>query len=551
MRLVGVRTKDLMLGSAAVMVPVLLASYAISAALGVLVGIRMSSFTKQITELTQQAVAPGVLWRTPVTGSFVAALLMFGAAWLSGLRHFVKIAPIDAVTGRDESVPRAGGARSPLLAGMAFVVLGWGIVLIAPEEIRMAALLPLLGGAALVSIVLPVAIGGLLRSGEPRAVRMLAGRQLQVAWRRNATLSVAFAVAIMMALCMAGVAGSIKETVGASVERWTPAQLYVQAARVGHNLQNEMFPASFEEELRSVDGVDATCSYSYSNVGIGDRRVQMWSWGATRPCETLTDLRVSRGSRDFLTRLGRDEIAISSNFARTRHMSVGSTVRMPLPTGHRTVTVKAVVDDSASDGGMIIAGSRLYHEVTASSGSYAFYVALRPGADAAKVKRSIENLFGTHHPRAVVLTQHQLRTIFASIVARLVSAFEAVAWVMFVLAVLVGATTLASGLRERQHALALTRLTRATAKLVGRQIVLESLLVAFAAWAVAMPVGLLSIRPMLDAQALQSGVLPPVTVPMWLTALSLPLVALCILLALLIANPKRANTPLRALLAQE
>jgi putative ABC transport system permease protein len=76
MRLFGVRTRDLMLGSAVVMVPVLLLSYVVGALLGVLVGIQMSSFTRQITELTQQAVTPGTPWQMPVLGALAAALLM-------------------------------------------------------------------------------------------------------------------------------------------------------------------------------------------------------------------------------------------------------------------------------------------------------------------------------------------------------------------------------------------------------------------------------------------------------------------------------------------
>ncbi|WP_399081998.1 ABC transporter permease [Streptomyces sp. BBFR2] len=551
MRLFGVRTRDLMLGSAVVMVPVLLGSYVVGAALGVLVGARMSSFTKQITELTQQAVTPGVPWQMPVLGAFAAAVVMFGAAWLSGLRRFMKITPVEAVSGRDQTVPRPGGAVLPLAVGAAAVALGAVTVFLAPDGLRMVALLPLLGGAALVSVVLPVALGGLLRRGSPRPVRLFSGRQLQIGWRRNAALGVTFAVAIMMALTMAGVASSIKDSVSTSVERWTQGQLYVQAARAGQNLQNDVFAAPFEKDLRSVKDVDAACTFSYSNVGLGDRRVQMWSWGATKDCQTLTKLRVSEGAPDFLTSMGKNDIAVSSSFARTRDISAGDTLQLPLPTGHRTVTVRAVLDDTASDGGMIIAGARLYHEVTDSPGSYAYYVGVSPGANPATVQKNIEAAFGDRYPRAVVLTQQEIRDVFASITARLVSAFEAFAWVMFVLAVLVGAATLASGLVERQRSLALTRLTGSTSKAVNRQILFESLAIAVTAWVIAMPVGVLSINPMLDAQSLQSGLLPSVTVPTLLSGLSLPLVVVCVVLALLVANPRRANTSLRDLLAQE
>jgi putative ABC transport system permease protein len=96
---------------------------------------------------------------------------------------------------------------------------------------------------------------------------------------------------------------------------------------------------------------------------------------------------------------------------------------------------------------------------------------------------------------------------------------------------------------------ALLRLSGALARSVRTQLMAEVVLLAAGSAVVSLPVGWLAIVALLDAQAVQSGIRPSVQIPMLLSAMSLPLVIACMLLALLIANPGRANTPLRDLLA--
>jgi putative ABC transport system permease protein len=550
MRLTGVRTAHLMAGSAAVMVPILLVSYVIGVVLGVVVGGNLGSFTRQITDLSQQAVTPGTPWELPALGALVAVVLMFLAAWVSGVRRFTRVEAIEAVSGRGEVAVLPGGVRKPFLIGAALLAAGVLVVLLGPPVVQSVGLVPLLGGAALLSVVLPVVIGLALRKGEPGPVRLAVSRQLQLGWRRNAALCVTFTVSVVSAVAMAGVAGSIKHEVAASVERWTPGDLYVQAAPLGTNLRNETLPKELERELRAVDGVEAVTTFSFTYLELDGRRVQVWSWGRS-DLDRLSRLTVTEGPADVLDQLDDDDIAVSVNYADAQGVSAGDVLDVPLPTGHRRVTIKAVVDDSASDGGMLIASPELYAEMTGSTQVYAFFVGVDGSADKSVVRDALAAVVKDGHPRSRVVTQQILRDTVANITARLVSAFEVFAWVMFVLAVLIGAATLASGLVERRRANALLRLSGATAKSVRTQLTVEVVLIAAGSAAVSLPVGWLAIVALLDAQAVQSGIRPPVEIPVLLSALSLPLVVACMLVALLIANPGRANTPLRDLLAQD
>src|SRR6202035_3327367 len=153
--------------------------------------------------------------------------------------RFVKISAIDAVTGRDQVALRPGGWAWPLLTGLAVLALGLAALVLLPPGLRAASLAPLLAAVALLAVALPVAAGALLRRGEPGPLRLSVSRQLQAGWRRNATLGITFGIAITMSLAMSGVAGSILADVSGSVDRWTQADLFVQAAEAGQNLQHE------------------------------------------------------------------------------------------------------------------------------------------------------------------------------------------------------------------------------------------------------------------------------------------------------------------------
>ncbi|MBF6478063.1 FtsX-like permease family protein, partial [Nocardia cyriacigeorgica] len=244
LRLLGARHRDLILGSGAVMLPILLFTYLIGAVAGLFLGSRLSAFTTQITNLTQQALNPGFPWLPAVLGAFGGAVVMFGFAWLSGLRRLRSVAPIDAMNNRDTQAVRTSKVTAPLAGAVVAVVLGVLILLLAPPLFKSAALVPLLFAVAVLATVLPVLAGAGLRTGTSGPTGMFVGRHLEVGWRRNAALTITFAVAMVMSISMSGVSTSIKNEVGNSVDRWSSVDLFVQAAPTGELLTGEALPMS-------------------------------------------------------------------------------------------------------------------------------------------------------------------------------------------------------------------------------------------------------------------------------------------------------------------
>ncbi|MBF6169874.1 ABC transporter permease [Nocardia blacklockiae] len=556
MRLAGARTTDLLAGSGLVLVPIMVCSYAIGAVLGLATGHALDSIGTQLTNFTQQALRPGSNYPIPLLGGAMACAVMFGAAWLSGLSRLRRVTAIDAVTGRDRTPLRAGGLRVPLAVSAVSVVaaaaaIAWARRISAPTlsaVVHGLAGPPLILGAALLGVVLPVVAGVAVRTWSRRPGGLVVGRQLQVQWRRNAALATTFAIALVTSVAMSGASLSMRHELDASMARWTRADVYAQAAPIGQNLSSETFPASLAAEIRAVPGVTAVYSFSWAAAVVNGSRYQIWSLAGDIAAGTAT--RVLDGPDDAIARLTGDRIAVASNFARTQHVGIGDTLSIPTLDGMRSATVVAVLDDAASDGGAIFVGDDLFRRVAGDVGVYA-YGATAAAEHRAAVTAELETLLAQRYPRAAVLDRDAYRAGVSSMLARLMSSFGVFSWVMYAVAAVVGTTTLASNIDERRRGLAVSRLVGASGRAEGRMLAGEASIIGACAWLVAAPCGVAMTVVMVGAQALQSGIVAPPAVPWPMLAAGLPVTLLTVAAALRLARRSAGSLPVAAVLADE
>jgi putative ABC transport system permease protein len=556
LRLLGVRYGDLLVGSGIVLLPILLASYAIGATLGCVVGNSLSSFRGQITNFTGQAFDPSLSLTIPLLGAFVAAALMFGFAWLVGLWQLRRATPIDAIAGRDTVATSQSLVRWPVLVGTGCFALAAVALVFASAVVRGIGMLPLLVGVALLSAVLPGIAGGTIRLASSGSSGLLVGRQLQVEWRRNAALGITFAIALLTSIVMFGVASSIRDDINSSNDRWTQGQVYVTAAPLGHNYGGETFPASVRARIAAVPGVRSTDTFSYVNAIVRGGRHLVESVGGdaaklTSPQLTAGPPAVLSGREDLFEALRGDRIAISSNFARTQGLGVGSAFQIPTSAGHRTAHVVAVIDDAVSDGGMVMVGRDLFHQVAGSSRIFYVGAGLAAGADAGAVRDRLATLMGRDYPRAQVLTVDEYRADVSSMLSRLMSSFTIFAWVMYFVAAIVGTATLASSIAERSRAVALTRLVGGRRRSIRSLFGVEAMITVIIAWLIAVVGALLAIPAMIAGQSAFSGLLPSVQIPVEMIAVSLPMAALATAVALFIARRTLSELPLAELVSAE
>lgn len=553
LRLCGARIRDLALAASLVMGGVFLISVLIGGPLGILIGASLSSFTRTLITLTQLAASPGVPVVEPLSRAIVISLVIFALALGSSLVTIRQMPVIEAVVGRRE-VGRLDSARwrlTLLVAAVALVVSLFCLLALSSSQQQLA-LVPLLVLLGALSLIAPTLIGAMIRR-RPSFASLGAGRELALSARRTASLLYVFGLAIAMAIALQGAASSLQNGIARGVEAWTGDYLFVQPAGSGANLQDDKFSTATAGRLRDVAGVSQVAYFTYSTVEMHDTRIPIWTWGPNHSGR-YADLDSTEGpsGEALWRRLRGPAVAVSSNYSRLYDTKVGDQVSVPAPDGStRKLHVAAVVDDLTTTTGMLVVGPRQYIALTGDRRAYEDILSIAPGASANAVGARVKHLLAPDYPGIAVYDQTQIRDRFNSLTGQLVGAFIVFSRIMFVLALLIGGATLATGLSLRQRSLALTRLVGAPVTMIKSQLRREALALGIASWLIAAPVGIGVIYAMISAIAAQSGSLPRVELPVSLILISLPLALGMSLLSLLAAAPRRRIPVTVVALAEE
>lgn len=555
LRLVGVRNSDLVIGSGLVLLPILLATYLIGATAGILLGRGLSSFRTQITNFTGQAFDPGLTLPLPLIGAFAAAVIMFGVAWLSGLWQLRRTTAIDAIAGRDVKLAATAQVWRLVAVGVGAYVLAGVIIGVGKGIVQALAVLPVIVGLAVLSTVLPVLGGALLRRISTGPTGLLVGRQLEMSWRRNAALGITFAAALFSSLTVMGGSSSIRSDIDESMARVTSGDMFVAATPLGESMAAEQFPVALREQISRMSGVTSVDSFalSYPVIDGGRNLIEEIGGdgaGQAKPRVAAGPQDAISGARSIFDYLTGDDVAVSTGFADLHDLKVGSTLDLPTPHGHLTVHVVALVDDSISDGGMVLAGHAVYEQV-AGPGIYSIGIKFAPDVDRSAMRQQLEHLVSAKYPRAVVLDLAEYRGGVSSILGRLMSSFIVFAWVMYGIAAVVGVATLASSMSERARGLALTRLIGGPARKVQRLVGIEAVVIVVITWLIAVPASLIGIPAMIGGQSLVSGLRPPSLTPVTMIAVSLPVSVLSVCVALFIARRSMAAQSISEVLVDE
>jgi putative ABC transport system permease protein len=541
LRLCGARVLDLALAAAAVMAGIFAISVLVGGPIGILIGAALSSFTHTLITLTQLAANPGVPVVEPLTQSIGISLLVFAITLGSSVLAIRQMSVIEAVVGRRE-VDRVGSERWRLTVGVAAgaLVISLVTLLALPASDRQVSLLPLLVLLGALSLLAPTVVGALIRRRSGFA-SLAAGRELALSARRTASLLFVFGLAIAMAIALQGAASSLQDGISHGVERWTGPYLFVQPAQSGANLQDDKFGTRTGERLARLPGVKDVAYFTYSTVELHETRVPVWTWGPDHSGRYANFDSTEGPSGEALWHaLEGPNVAISSNYARLYGTKLGEQISVPTVGGApRQLRVVAVVDDLTTTTGMLLVGPRQYLALTGDRRSYEDILVPRPGASTTAIAARVENLLDGSYPGIAVYDQAQIRDRFNALTGQLVGAFIVFSRIMFVLALLVGGATLATGLSLRRRSLALTRLAGAPVSTVQAQLRREALALGLAAWLIAAPVGIGLVYALIAAIAAQSGLLPTVELPTVLIVASLPLALAMSILSLLAAAPRR------------
>jgi putative ABC transport system permease protein len=544
LRLIGVTRGNLLAAALMLVAPLLIVSMIVGVPLGLLLGSQLSGFSVRLVELTQLATEPGLpIWR-PVLGAFLNAQLMFGAATIGAVVSIVRTPVVDGITGR----ARAGSERATIIsvATIAGLLAAAAISLwVLPVRARGLALVPLLLLIPAGSGVVPRLLGSVVSHGGGWT-RLIAGRNLAHGTRRGIAFVAVFAFAISMSLAIEAIARSIQKDVGSSVDAWTRSDIFIQTAESGANLADDKFAPETAQTLARTPGVGATAYFTYSTVELGGRRIPLWTWGSPaglRGLQQFVDLDVVEGPRGlvFWRDLNRGSVAVSSNYAYLHRVEVGDVLTVPTRDGSRRLRVDAIFKDLASDGGVLVLAPRVQQTITGDPRRYQLMANLQPGAEFDAVSARLRAKLGGSYPNLVIWNRDESRHRFDELNSQLLQSFRLLARILFLMALLVGATAIAAGLAARRRSLALERLIGTSSHLLRRQIVGEYMSLGACAWLIGFPIALAASPALIRALAIGTGLVPDLDFPWMLALIALPLTAVVSGLALLLAGGFRED----------
>lgn len=324
---------------------------------------------------------------------------------------------------------------------------------------------------AVVWLTVPRALAAMVSSasrlalGDSRGLRSLVGAGGRSARARLAGTTWALFAATFVLAAISTISSSFIASVSGQVDQVLTADLVVDSG----TFTRGGLPATLVAELREVPGVDAVSGLRIGQAIVANSSTRLTALDGSTMFEVL-DLRTREGSA---SRLGADDVALSSRFARDHHLSLGSTAYTDFNTGGvLPLQVSVIYDAPTTLIGDVIVNTSLLQRVTPSSVDYAALVALDPTqrAAAADGVRQVAGAAGFDR----VLTPEQL----VSQRSELLRGFQdVIQWMLLfsvLLAVLGVANTLLLGVNERRRELGLLRAVGASRQQIVRLVTTEA-----------------------------------------------------------------------------
>lgn len=430
----------------------------------------------------------GLRPRTIIVGLSVGTLTTFLSALLPAIRGS-RQPPVAAL--RHEAAPaRATFSVRRLIIGVgasgaATAMLGYGMygksVPLRFAFIGLGALGLFLG----ISMLSPLAVRPVARIiGAPLARTGMAGVLARENSRRNPQRTSSTAAALMIGIAVVAAIA----TLGSSIDRSLNAILdrSVKAEVIVSNDNSGIIDPSVESIVAQNPNVDAVVPIRYNQFDLGGKkRVLIGIPPAT--VSRAFDLEVARGS---LSELGEKGVLLHSDIASTLNKDVGESVSMGFPDGTETFVVSGIFENNQLFGANYVIALAEYERLYTEQQDAQIFVALKPGADAARVAVDLGAGLQRDFPQLTVLDQEEFAERQSSQIRSLLLVVTALLLLSIIIALLGIANTLALSVFERTREIGLLRAVGTSRRQTRRMIRYESIIIAVLGAALGIVIGL-------------------------------------------------------------
>ncbi|MGH2499752.1 MAG: ABC transporter permease, partial [Candidatus Limnocylindria bacterium] len=292
---------------------------------------------------------------------------------------------------------------------------------------------------------------------------------------RSAVTAAALAAAITMVVGMASFIESDRRTIFDWLDQAVNADLFVSAAPLGANSTPIALDPAIGDDISRIVGVRAADRFRQVRIAVAD------SFAALASTDIPVYLTRGRpifapGSEpyDLLRMTGRDEVAVSDNFARKHRVGQGDTLTLRTPDGPRDFRIVAVTIDYTTDQGLIFMDRTTYVRAFHDTAVDSFAVMLADRSREAEVRHALEGLEG-----GALFVQSNAE--FKTSIRKLVDDFFATTYVMEGIALLVGvlgvANTMLVAVLERRREIGVLRAVGASRRQIRRTVLVEAAII--------------------------------------------------------------------------
>jgi putative ABC transport system permease protein len=331
--------------------------------------------------------------------------------------------------------PGAAGPTASVL-GFGTLLMIFGLALLAPTLVR-----PL---SSVIGKPLEAMLG---LSG--RLARENSNRQPQ----RTAVTASALMIGVSLVVLVTIFAAGLRATIDQGIDEQVTA-----AGIITHDDGFSPLPAGLVDALEGVDGVSAVSAMRFETGRIVGEQGNTGVTGVdTATVRDVLTLNWDEGSDDVLSGLGTSGAAISNDFAESKDLAVGDSVRFLTPRGNEvSYEVEGIYDATAGFvGGIVVSNESLQNDWDSDDIAFAM-VAGESGADPEAIKRSEEQLL-SEFPTAKPMTIDDFKEEQNAQINVLVYIVLALLALSVIVAILGVINTMALSVYERMRELGMLR----------------------------------------------------------------------------------------------
>jgi putative ABC transport system permease protein len=320
------------------------------------------------------------------------------------------------------------------------------------------------------------------RAARPLGIEVVLGaRALREAVARAATVVSAVMVAVAMLVALTVMVGSFRRTVDTWITQTIRGDLYVEP--VGHRVSGaaSVLPPGLVAATRALPGVAAVDTYRATPLLF--RGALSSAVGIDFGVQSAFGHLALVGGADPRAALARaragDGVLVSESFAYRHRLRAGDTIELPAARGPARARIEGVFYDYSTDGGAVFMDGGQFERRWATRRIESMAIYLRPGTDAAAVRRAfLARVAGT---RLLAVTPNQdLRRRALKVFDQTFQVTWALQGIAVLVAVLGVVGTLTALVLQRGREIGILRASGATRAQVRRMVLTESGLIGLA-----------------------------------------------------------------------